>query len=114
MNAHTIRLTVVLLCGTWLLALGACAAPDSQGSTAAAPAAAVNQQEGHKECKADAVQYAVGQQYTPELGEKVKQLSGSTVARTLRPGEVVTMEYRFDRVSIHLDDKEIVTRVTCG
>jgi hypothetical protein len=41
-------------------------------------------------------------------------LSGSSVVRTLRPGQVVTMEYRFDRVSIHLDDKGYVTRVTCG
>ena len=115
MNVHTIRLTLASLSGAWLLALAGCAAPDSTESTAAAaPAPAAKPDEAKKECKAENVQYAIGQQYTPELGEKIKELSNSSVVRALRPGQVVTMEYRFDRVSIHLDEQDYVTKVTCG
>ncbi len=115
MNVHTIKLTGASLMGAWLLTLAGCAAPDSaEGTAAAAPAATEKPEQAAKQCKADDAQYAIGQQYTPELGEKVKELSGSSVVRTLRPGQVVTMEYRFDRVSVHLDDKGYVTRVTCG
>ena len=95
--------------------LGACAAPDANGKAAQAQSsAAPAQKDAQKQCNADPVQYAVGQQYTPELGEKVKEISGSSVVRTLAPGQVVTMEFRLDRVSIHIDDKGIITRVTCG
>ena len=104
MNAHTIRLTLASLTGAWFLAFAGCAAP--------APAAKPD--DAKKECKAENVQYAIGQQYTPELGEKIKELSDSSVVRALRPGQVVTMEYRFDRVSIHLDEQDYVTKVTCG
>src|SRR5262245_60392290 len=115
MNVHTIKLAVASVTGAGLLALAGCAAPDSsEGTAAAAPAATGKPEQAAKQCKADNAQYAIGQQYTPELGEKVKELSGSSVVRTLRPGQVVTMEYRFDRVSIQLDDKDYVTRVNCG
>ena len=116
MITNTIRWSAASLCGFALFALAACAAPDSNDGKAAQPqsSSSTAQKDVQKHCNADPVQYAVGQQYTPELGEKVKELSGSSVVRTLKPGQVVTMEYRFDRVSIHLDDKDIVTRVTCG
>jgi hypothetical protein len=60
------------------------------------------------------VQYAVGSTFTRELGEKIREQSGSTVVRVLHPGEVVTMEFRSDRVSITVDDKNVIAQVTCG
>ena len=60
------------------------------------------------------MQHVVGSKYTPELGEKVRELSGSMVVRVLHPGEVVTMEFRFDRVNITVDDAGAITQVTCG
>jgi hypothetical protein len=121
-TSHTtvVRTTRTASLMTLALLLGACAAPEapqSSGGTTASPAApspGTTEQSSSRECNAEPVQYAVGQHYTPELGEKVRELSGATVMRTLQPGQVVTMEYRFDRVSLHLDDQGIVTMVSCG
>jgi hypothetical protein len=132
MNAAKIFVTTVVAT-TWLIAASGCASPES-GDTPAPPAAespsapsapeapeappeaAAETPQAHAkpECHAEPAQFAVGQAYTPELAEKVREASGSTVVRALRPGQVVTMEFRFDRVSLHLDDKDIVTRVSCG
>jgi hypothetical protein len=132
MNAMQ-RIVATVAAAAWLIAASGCASPESGGTTAppaaetpAAPAepatpetppegtAAPPQDAAKPECHAEPAQFAVGQAYTPELAEKVRVASGSTVVRALRPGQVVTMEFRFDRVSLHLDDKDIVTRVSCG
>lgn len=34
--------------------------------------------------------------------------------RVIRPGQPVTMDYRFDRLNIELDAEDRVVRVTCG
>jgi hypothetical protein len=34
--------------------------------------------------------------------------------RVIRPGTMVTRDYRTDRLNIMLDDKDIVTKVYCG
>jgi hypothetical protein len=118
----------------WLIATSGCASPESGGDTPAPPVAETPsapaepaapqapaeataeapKEQPKPECHAEPVQFAVGQAYTPELAEKVRVASGSTVVRALRPGQVVTMEFRFDRVSLHLDDEDVVTMVTCG
>jgi hypothetical protein len=83
--------------------------PPSDAATAADSSATPQ-----KECQGEPVQYAVGSPYTPELAEKIRELSGSTVVRVLHPGDIVTMEFRLDRVSVTVDDKNVVTQVTCG
>jgi len=111
-----------LLAAPWLLVLCSCSNPTggSTGSNApattkpAAPAAPMAPAGAEKACQGEPVQYVVGSQYTPELGDKVRELSGSTVVRVLHPGEVVTMEFRFDRVSITVDATGVITQVTCG
>ena len=127
MNAVT-RVAMFAIAAVTLSAASGCAAPDANdaspsppASTApaepAAPEASATpaaQERTNRECHAEPAQFAVGQPYTPELAEKVRVASGSTVVRALRPGQVVTMEFRFDRVSLHLDDKDTVTMVTCG
>ena len=85
------------------------ASPPSDAATTADPSASPQ-----KECQGEPVQYAVGTPYAPGLGEKIRDQSGSTVLRVLHPGEVVTMEFRIDRVSVTVDDKNVVTQVTCS
>ena len=118
----------VALIAPWLLVLGSCANPaDSPGASTTAPASAPPvaapaapdkaspvQATPDQACQIEAVQHFVGSQYTPELGEEVRALSGSTVVRVLHPGEVVTMEFRFDRVNITIDAAGAITQVTCG
>lgn len=35
-------------------------------------------------------------------------------SRVIRPGEMVTMEYRADRLNISVDEQGTITRVYCG
>ena len=65
-------------------------------------------------CDAEPVKDAIGKAFTEALAEDVRARSGSKVFRALKPGDVVTMEFRFDRVNLALDDKGVITAVTCG
>ena len=56
----------------------------------------------------------VGQQATQQLGTEALRISNARTIRWIRPGMAVTMDYRFDRLNIHLDASNAVTRLTCG
>ena len=92
--------------------------PAAEAAPAETPAAVADEsaaaQGEETACDAEPVKDAIGKPFTPELGEDVRARSGSKVFRALKPGDVVTMEFRFDRVNLALDDKGIVTAVTCG
>ena len=65
-------------------------------------------------CNAEPVQNLVGELYTPELGEQARVTAGARVERALRPGQIVTMEFRSDRLSFTLDEKGRISQVNCG
>ena len=65
-------------------------------------------------CDASKVQSAVGQIASQDVVDKVVQDSGSSTSRVLKPGQPMTMDYREDRVNIHVDDKNTITEVKCG
>ena len=91
-------------------------APPS-ASTPAAPADAPVADEAGAEaegCNAEPVQNLVGELYTPELGEQARVTAGARVERALRPGQIVTMEFRADRLSFTLDEKGRISQVNCG
>ena len=69
---------------------------------------------GGNGCNAEPLQSLVGQLYTPELGEQARVTAGARVERALRPGQIVTMEFRADRLSFTLDEKGRVSAVNCG
>jgi hypothetical protein len=86
-------------------------------STPAAPADAPVAEEAAAEgdgCDAEPVQNLVGELYTPELGEQARVTAGARVERALRPGQIVTMEFRADRLSFTLDEKGRISQVNCG
>lgn len=70
--------------------------------------------EGPGECRLDAVQYAVGQPYTVELGAALQDKSGARSLRAISPGQAVTMDFRSDRLNIEIDAQGKVVRVSCG
>jgi len=91
-------------------------APPS-ASTPAAPADVPVAEEAAAEgdgCNAEPVQNLVGDVYTPELGEQARVTAGARVERALRPGQIVTMEFRSDRLSFTLDEKGRISQVSCG
>lgn len=56
----------------------------------------------------------VGQQATQTLGAETVRASNARTLRWIRPGMAVTMDYRTDRLNIHLDNQNRITRVNCG
>ncbi len=91
------------------VSLSACAsmaAPPMSGPTPAMSAPGV--------CNAEAARWAIGQPVDDALVNRVLRETGSRDARVIRPGQVVTMDYREDRVNIDVNDRGAVTGVRCG
>lgn len=65
-------------------------------------------------CDADAASGFIGQAATAGVVEQARVAAGAAVARTLSPGEVVTMEFRGDRLNLMVDEANVVTGVRCG
>jgi hypothetical protein len=56
----------------------------------------------------------VGQKATPELVEQARAKAGAKDVRLLKPTDMVTLEYRSDRLNLNADDNAVITRVNCG
>ncbi|MNG85601.1 Peptidase inhibitor I78 family protein [compost metagenome] len=65
-------------------------------------------------CEASGADFALGKQASAELLEQARKASGSQMARILKPHDVVTLEYRSERLNLNVDDQGKVTRVNCG
>ena len=65
-------------------------------------------------CDADAANGAIGKTATTQVIEEARLAAGAAVARTLAPGQVVTMEFRGDRLNLMVDEANVVTGVRCG
>lgn len=65
-------------------------------------------------CNANAARVVVGRVATAEVIEQARVAAGATLVRTLKPGQMVTMEYRENRLNIDLDADNVVTNVRCG
>lgn len=69
---------------------------------------------GGKTCDAAALQSQIGQKATQSVMEDLRTRSGSSTARILRPGQLVTMEYNATRLNLIVDDKDVMTAIRCG
>lgn len=67
-----------------------------------------------KTCDAGALQSQLGQKATQSVMEDLRTRSGSSTARILRPGQLVTMEYNATRLNLIVDDKDVMTAIRCG
>lgn len=65
-------------------------------------------------CNAEGLDDLVGRPASQELGGEALRRSGSKTLRWIRPGDMVTMDYREDRLNIHLDEANRVERFRCG
>ncbi|HEX7695446.1 MAG TPA: I78 family peptidase inhibitor [Sphingomonas sp.] len=66
------------------------------------------------ECSAKGLGDLVGRYATPALVSRAKRRAGASVARVLRPGQIVTMEYLNGRLNVNVDEKNRVKSFTCG
>ena len=65
-------------------------------------------------CNAAQAQPLVGRASSTELGAEALRLSGAGTLRWIGPGDMVTMDYREDRLNIELDANGRVKAVRCG
>lgn len=89
--------------------LVACTTPaptPGSGTAPAGPPASV--------CNAQGAQFAVGKTAGASVVEEARQRSGSYMARVLRPGQMVTMEFNAQRLNLDVNAASVVTRVRCG
>lgn len=82
---------------------------------AGSPASSANSSvDGYARCDAAAVQFAVGKPASAALLDQAKAKAGAQTARVLGPNDIVTLEYRSDRLNLNTDDSGKVNRVNCG
>lgn len=65
-------------------------------------------------CDPDAARSAIGKLATVEVVEQARAAAGANVVRTLKPGQMVTMEYHASRLTLRVDDANVIVDVNCG
>ena len=65
-------------------------------------------------CDAAKAQSLVGQRASSDLAARAQKLSGAGIVRWLQPGQIVTMEFRADRLNVVLDGQNKVEAIRCG
>jgi len=96
-----------------VLALAGCSTGGADKSPATDPAPAPVAATGGR-CDSDLAKFAVGQTASSALLQQAQQRSGAQTARILRPGDIMTLEYRSERLNLNVDAQGVVARVNCG
>ena len=95
-----------------ILILAAAAAVAGCATSEAAPPPAANPEGGS--CSNAGLESYVGQPYTPTLGTEMQTRSGAGSLRVVNHGEMVTMEFNGNRLTVMLDAQNRVATVRCG
>ncbi len=101
-----LKIVLGTVAASLLVACSTPAPPPATGPAPAGPAAGV--------CNAQGAQFAVGKTAGANVVEEARQRSGSYMARVLRPGQMVTMEFNAQRLNLDVNAAGVVTRVRCG
>jgi hypothetical protein len=104
---------MLLIAGATMMTMACAPAPAAEGPEAPQPAAEPSGTDSAA-CDASKAQHLVGRDGTEALAAEAKRLSGANTARFLRPGQIVTMEFRADRLNILVDETNKVTAIRCG
>ena len=94
------------LLGAMLMMSAGCAVPP--------PADAQVPVHGGQGCNAAKAQKLVGRARSKTVGAEALRLSGAALLRWIPEGTVVTMEYREDRLNLHLNRRNRIARINCG
>jgi len=68
---------------------------------------------GHK-CDAAGTDPFIGHTATSETGAAIMRVSHAAVLRWAPPGVMLTMDYREDRVTVHIGPDRRITQIKCG
>lgn len=97
--------TRIFLVSAATLALAACSSVDlSEPDNNAIP----------RICNADNASHVTGKRMTTALEQEAKRASGAGIIRVIRPGQMVTKDYRSERLNLQLNDHDTVVRAYCG
>ncbi len=69
---------------------------------------------GTGECSNEGLDRFVGQQRSAQLEADLRKASGANVVQFIGPDELVTMEFRADRLRVQLDASGKVQSARCG
>jgi hypothetical protein len=97
-----------LLAGVVLAGLAGCAQQPPQVPVAPPPPMIASQ------CDDSLVQDAVGKPVNEPLLAQLKARSRAQRVRVVRPGQMVTMEFDAQRLTVDVDAQERVSRVRCA
>lgn len=87
----------------------------SCASTAAAPSIPVHGATSGYVCSNAGLERFVGQPATAELGAEMLRVSGARIIRWVRVGEMITMDYSPERLTVRLGPgNRFITKVSCG
>ena len=65
-------------------------------------------------CTTDPISWVIGQAATPEVVERAQFESRSRDVRVIEPGQAVTLDYRGDRLNLHVNQAGAIHQATCG
>ena len=65
-------------------------------------------------CAAGPAEVLVGERYRRGVPTQAKRLSGARTVRVMWPRQIVTMDFREDRVNLRVDRRRRITAVRCG
>ena len=86
------------------LLLAGCASSQQPAETAPPPGA----------CKAEAAQSLVGATASEAVGAQLLKLTGARVLRWGPPRTPMTMDYRYDRLTVSYDDDLKIQQIACN
>ncbi len=66
------------------------------------------------ECTAGPAEALVGEHYRRHVPTRAKKLSGASRVRVIYPGQMMTEEFRSDRINLLVDHRRQITDVRCG
>jgi len=66
------------------------------------------------QCNADAANAYLGKAADAATIEAARQAAGAERVRTIKPGQMVTMEYLEGRLNLYLDANGRIERIACG
>jgi enamine deaminase RidA (YjgF/YER057c/UK114 family) len=90
------------------LTLGGCVA---QGSS---PGVVDGSSTDAGECNAETAQTLIGEQATPDTGQRLLTLTGARELRWAPPDSAMTMDFRPDRLTVAYDRQMRIERITCA
>ncbi|MBT0669082.1 hypothetical protein HT136_11975 [Novosphingobium profundi] len=88
--------------------------PATQGEANMPPPPSTTRPDPQPLCGAELYQKHVGEVASEALLASIRETQGKKPVRVLKPGSVMTMDYRGDRLNVEVDADNVITRLHCG